>query len=67
MVADRVVLHSRNVRQFRTLTGKSILFDNREVSATTNDVNYERIEGGFQDFSSLCFDQSYVQRAIEDV
>ena len=41
--------------------------DNREVSATTNDVNYERIEGGFQDFSSLCFDQSYVQRAIEDV
>ena len=40
---------------------------NREVSATTNDVNYERIEGGFQDFSSLCFDQSYVQRAIEDV
>ena len=39
----------------------------REVSATTNDVNYERIEGGFQDFSSLCFDQSYVQRAIEDV
>ena len=42
-------------------------YDIRELSAMTNDVNYERIEGVFPDFSSLCFDRAYVQRAIEDV
>ena len=39
----------------------------RDLSATTNMVGRRRIEGVFPDYSSLCFDRPYVQRAIEDV